>query len=793
MEIKISKELNIIINFARDEAMRTGSYGISPDHLLLGIIRHRENAAAESLQGLSVDLEALKQAIDENIRTDKYIPFSEYEKVSLSRGAYNILSITIFEATKAESGIVRPEHLLLALLRSSVSGFGQTWLNDRGIDYDCVRNYMEAAGLFSADTAGKDTEDESRTHQDEEERKEHSEESSTLEKYGYDLTQAAIDGKLDPVSGRETEIERVIQILGRRKKNNPMLVGDPGVGKSAIVEAIAQRIADGDTTPALLGKRIISLDIASIVAGTKFRGDFEKRLKAIINEISSNPDIILFIDEFHTIVGAGGASGSLDAANILKPALARGEIHCIGATTMDEFRKIVEKDGALDRRFQKIMVEPADIPQTMKILKLLQMKYEFFHFVNYTDSAIEACVKLSDRYITDRCLPDKAIDVMDEAGSMVRLKHPEKKAGDLPKVTEEDVATVISTMTGIPVYKVASSERARLIKMEDRLKEMVIGQDEAIEKVVRAIRRNRAGIKDPHRPIGSFLFFGSTGVGKTQLAKSLAGYLFDSEESMVRIDMSEYMEKFTASKLIGAPPGYVGFEEGGQLSERVRRKPYCVVLLDEIEKAHPDIFNLLLQVLDEGRLTDSNGRTVDFRNTIMIMTSNVGSRDVDEFGSGLGFATSAGSIEEKRKNILEKSIKRLFPPEFLNRIDEQIFFNSLTKDDLGKIVEIELRDLRERVSAAGYKLENSAGCRFRSVIRRPPAEKGDTEIHRRSCIGIHHHGREDAGREWGISFRQTSVHRSGQERLGHDGSYERLTPVSSRSNSFTRSRMSLKD
>ena len=470
------------------------------------------------------------------------------------------------------------------------------------------------------------------------------------------------------------------------------------------MEAIAQRIADGDTTPALLGKRIISLDIASIVAGTKFRGDFEKRLKAIINEISSNPDIILFIDEFHTIVGAGGASGSLDAANILKPALARGEIHCIGATTMDEFRKIVEKDGALDRRFQKIMVEPADIPQTMKILKLLQMKYEFFHFVNYTDSAIEACVKLSDRYITDRCLPDKAIDVMDEAGSMVRLKRPEKKAGDLPKVTEEDVATVISTMTGIPVYKVASSERARLIKMEDRLKEMVIGQDEAIEKVVRAIRRNRAGIKDPHRPIGSFLFFGPTGVGKTQLAKSLAGYLFDSEESMVRIDMSEYMEKFTASKLIGAPPGYVGFEEGGQLSERVRRKPYCVVLLDEIEKAHPDIFNLLLQVLDEGRLTDSNGRTVDFRNTIMIMTSNVGSREVDEFGSGLGFATSAGSIEEKRKNILEKSIKRLFPPEFLNRIDEQIFFNSLTKDDLGKIVEIELRDLRERVSAAGYKL-----------------------------------------------------------------------------------------
>ena len=694
MEIKISRELNIIINFARDEAMRTGSYGISPDHLLLGIIRHRENAAAESLLGLSVDLDALKQSIDENIRTDKYIPFSEFEKVSLSRGAYNILSITIFEATKAGSAIVRPEHLLLALLRSSVSGFGQTWLNDRGIDYDCVRNYMEAAGLFQR-TDSQDRHDETGgpepSQGDSEPKEQHAEESSVLEKYGYDLTQAAMDGKLDPVSGREPEIERVIQILGRRKKNNPMLVGDPGV--------------------ALLGKRIISLDIASIVAGTKFRGDFEKRLKAIINEISNDPDIILFIDEFHTIVGAGGAGGSLDAANILKPALARGEIHCIGATTMDEFRKIVEKDGALDRRFQKIMVEPTDIPQTMKILKLLQMKYEFFHLVSYTDEALEACVKLSDRYITDRCLPDKAIDVMDEAGSMVRLRHPEKKSGDLPKVAEEDIAAVISTMTGIPVCKVASSERARLIKMEDRLKEHVVGQDEAIEKVAKAIRRNRAGIKDPHRPIGSFLFFGPTGVGKTQLAKSLAEYLFDSADSMVRIDMSEYMEKFTASKLIGAPPGYVGFEEGGQLSERVRRKPYCVVLLDEIEKAHPDIFNLLLQVLDEGRLTDSNGRTVDFRNTILIMTSNVGSREMDEFGSGLGFATSAGSIAEKRKNILEKSIKRLFPPEFLNRIDEQIFFNPLSRDDIGKIVEIELKDLRERVAAAGYKLTITAAAK----------------------------------------------------------------------------------
>lgn len=710
MEIRISRELNIIINFARDEAMRTGSYGISPDHLLLGIIRHNENGAAETIRGLGIDLGELKQYIDDKIRTDKYIPFSESEKVSLSRGAYNILSLTIFEATRAESDIVRPEHMLLGLCRDSVSSFGLTWLYDRGIDYDCVRNYLEAAGLLTPKGGGHSESSRTENAGDGagQENASQDRDTSVLGKYGYDLTQAAIDGKLDPVSGREAEIERVIQILGRRKKNNPMLVGDPGVGKSAIVEGIALRIAGGDTTPALLGKRIISLDMASIVAGTKFRGDFEKRLKSIINEINGNPDIILFIDEFHTIVGAGGASGSLDAANILKPALARGEIQCIGATTMDEFRKIVEKDGALDRRFQKIMVEPTDIPQTLNILKLLQMKYEFFHLVTYTDEALEACVKLSDRYITDRCLPDKAIDVMDEAGSMVRLRHPEKKAGDLPEVTEEDMAAVISTMTGIPVCKVASSERTKLMKMEDKLKERVVGQDEAIGKVVKAIRRNRAGIKDPHRPIGSFLFFGPTGVGKTQLAKSLAEYLFDTEDSMVRIDMSEYMEKFTASRLIGAPPGYVGFEEGGQLSEKVRRKPYCVILLDEIEKAHPDIFNLLLQVLDEGRLTDSNGRTVDFRNTILIMTSNVGSREADEFGSGLGFATGAGSSGNRKKSILEKSIRRLFPPEFLNRIDEQIFFNPLSKEDLGKIVEIEMKDLRKRVAEAGYRLTISA-------------------------------------------------------------------------------------
>lgn len=711
MEIRISKELNVIINFARDEAMRTGSYGISPDHLFLGIIRHKDNEAARILQALGVDLDEFKQFIDGKIRTDKYIPFSEFEKVSLSRGAYNILSLTILEATRNMTGIVRPEHLLLALCKNMVSGYGQTWLYDHGTGYDRVHSYMESAGILSDGGKNWENEDGGEQESKEEQAKEEPREESALEKFGYDLTRAAEEGKLDPVTGRETEIERVIQILGRRKKNNPMLVGDPGVGKSAIVEGIAMKIAGGEAPQALTGKRIVSLDMASLVAGTRYRGDFEKRLKSVINEIGSNPDIILFIDEFHTIVGAGGAGGSLDAANILKPALARGEIHCIGATTMDEFRKIVEKDGALDRRFQKIIVTPSDTVQTLAILENLQMKYEFHHLVSYSEEAIRACVELSDRYISDRCLPDKAVDVMDEAGSMVRLKNRARKPGDIPTVTADDIAEVISTMTGIPIYKVAESERTRLARMEERLKERIIGQDEAIGKVVRAIRRNRAGIKDPHRPIGSFLFFGPTGVGKTQLAKALAGYLFGSEENLIRLDMSEYMDKFTSSKLIGAPPGYVGFDEGGQLSERVRRKPYSVVLLDEIEKAHPDIFNLLLQVLDEGRLTDSNGRTVDFRNTILIMTSNVGSREIDEYGNGLGFATASVSTEERKKAMLEKSVRKMFPPEFLNRIDEKTFFRSLDMDDLRKIADIELKGLRERVLSAGYRLTISAAAK----------------------------------------------------------------------------------
>ena len=705
MEISISDELNSIINFSREEAMRTGSYGIAPDHLFLGILRHRENTAVDALRGAMIDIEEMKQFIDEKIFTNEHIPYSEIDKVSFSRGAQNVLSFTILEATKLRSAQASSQHLLLALCKVG-SSYGSTYLHDQGIDYGHIYKYLDRNELLDKDTAdmneSSEAEDETpRIHiRAVAEEKQEEPQVSPLEEFGYDITQAAREGKLDPLVGREDEIQRVIQILGRRRKNNPMLVGDPGVGKSAIVEGIAIKIVTGDIPPSLADKRLISLDLGSIVAGTKYRGDFEKRLKSIINEVAANPDVILFIDEFHTIVGAGGASGSLDAANMLKPALARGDIQCIGATTLDEFRKIVEKDGALDRRFQKIMVEHTDIQHSISILDRLKTNYEKHHNVIYTDEAIEACVRMSDRYITDRCLPDKAIDAMDEAGSMVRLKNP-KKTGH---VTAEDVASIISKMTGIPSGRIAEGEGNKLMKMRAKLQGRIIGQDEAIDKVVRAIQRNRAGIKDPGKPIGTFLFFGPTGVGKTQLAKALAEYLFDSEENMVRLDMSEYMEKFNVSRLIGAPPGYVGFEEGGQLSERVRRKPYCVVLLDEIEKAHPDVFNVLLQVMDEGRLTDSNGRTVSFRNTIVIMTSNVGSRELEEYGSGVGFNTAGRNVQGNRKAVLEKAVRKAFPPEFINRVDEQIFFNSLTKEDIEKIIDIELKGLKNRVKEAGFEL-----------------------------------------------------------------------------------------
>ena len=704
MEISISDELNSIINYSREEAMRTGSYGIAPDHLFLGIIRHAENTACDALRGLNCDLSEMKQFIDGRIFTNEHIPYSEIENITFSRGVQNVLSFTILEATKLKSSQASSQHLLLALCRAGGS-YGSTYLKDTGIEYGNIFRYLDRNDMLDRGKEPEKTSDEEEevpqiriraVREDGEEVKQ----TSPLEEFGYDITQAAREGKLDPLVGRENEIQRVIQILGRRRKNNPMLVGDPGVGKSAIVEGIAIKIVNGDIPPVLADKRLISLDLGSIVAGTKYRGDFEKRLKAIINETAANPDVILFIDEFHTIVGAGGASGSLDAANMLKPALARGEIQCIGATTMDEFRKIVEKDGALDRRFQKITVERTDIQHSISILDKLKTNYEKYHNVTYSDDAIEACVRMSERYITDRCLPDKAIDVMDETGSMVRLKNPKKTAC----VSAEDVASMISKMTGIPSGQIAESEGVRLMKMGDKLRSRIIGQDEAIDKVVRAIQRGRAGIKDPGKPIGTFIFFGQTGVGKTQLAKSLAEYLFDSEDNMIRLDMSEYMEKFNVSRLIGAPPGYVGFEEGGQLSERVRRKPYCVVLLDEIEKAHPDVFNLLLQVMDEGRLTDSNGRTVSFRNTILIMTSNVGSRELDEYGSGVGFSTSVKNVQGNRKNVLEKAVKKAFPPEFINRVDEQVFFRPLDKDDIGRIIDIELKGLKKRVKEAGFEI-----------------------------------------------------------------------------------------
>ena len=704
MQIQISDSLNGIIKYAREEAMRTGSYGIGPDHLFLGIIRHEENTAFRVLQGLGVEPAELKSFIDGRIFTNETIPYSEIDHINFSRQAQNVLSITVMEATRLKSPEAAPHHLLLALCRTTDS-YGQAFLRSRGVDYGRMLSFMESEGLLHVQR-----QDQQPAQGDQEEEEEGQEGSETarkkgldLEEFGYDLTKAAREGKLDPVVGRDMEIARVIEILGRRKKNNPMLIGEPGVGKSAIVEGIALRIASGDISPALAKKRILSLDIASVVAGTKYRGDFEKRVKAIIQEAQTNPDLILFIDEFHTIVGAGGASGSLDAANMLKPALARGQMQCVAATTMDEFTKIVEKDGALDRRFQKIVVEPTDVAESIEILRHLKPHYEEFHHITYTDDAVEAAVRLTDRYLSDRSLPDKAIDALDEAGSMVRLNLARKKGG-ADTVTAEDVASVVSKMTGIPVNKVAESEGNRILRMKKRLQGRIIGQDEAIDKVVRAIQRGRAGLKDPHRPIGTFLFFGPTGVGKTQLARSLAEYLFDSEENMVRIDMSEYMEKFSVSRLIGAPPGYVGYEEGGQLSERVRRKPYCVVLLDEIEKAHPDIFNLLLQVMDEGRLTDSNGRVVDFKNTIVIMTSNVGSREVEEYGNGIGFATAGRKLESDRKNVVAKAVKKAFPPEFINRVDEQVYFNSLSREDIERIIDIELKGLKKRALEAGYRI-----------------------------------------------------------------------------------------
>ena len=707
MEMRISDELNLMVRYAREEAMRTGSYGIGIDHLVLGVLRHADNDACRALRGLGADPDELKRFIDMHIFRQGSIPYSDVDQVVLSRSAQSLLNLTILEATRLRHAETEGSHLMLAVCRTE-GNYCQAFLKNHGVTYPVLLAYMQEQGFFEGkeDTRPEETPEKAAAFEEAVNRAADDvsvSQENSVEEFGLDLTKAAESGVLDPVVGRDVEIARIIEILGRRKKNNPMLIGEPGVGKSAIVEGLALKIAAGDVPPALRRKRLVSLDIASVVAGTRYRGDFEKRLKGIIENLKANPDIILFIDEFHTIVGAGGAQGSLDAANMLKPALARGEIQCIGATTMDEFTKIIEKDGAPDRRFLKVVVEAADVPQSIDILRNLQENYESFHNVKYSPEAIEACVKQTDRYITDRALPDKAIDVMDEAGSMVRLRMAHNR-GCSNIVDADDIACVVSRMTGIPVSKVAESEGHRLQAMAERLRGEVIGQDEAVDTVVRAIRRNRAGLKDPRRPVGTFLFFGPTGVGKTRLAKCLAEYLFDSEENIVRVDMSEYSERFTSSRLVGAPPGYVGHEEGGQLSEKVRRKPYCVVLLDEIEKAHPDIFNLLLQVLDEGRLTDSNGRTVSFRNTIVIMTSNVGSRELEEYGRGVGFAGPGKDIEKDRRSVLEKAVKKLFPPEFINRVDEKVYFNSLTRDDLHRIIDLELKDLKARVQEAGYKL-----------------------------------------------------------------------------------------
>lgn len=699
MDIKISKELNEILAYAREEAMRTGNYGIGPDHLFLAILRHENNNACHAIEALGVDMVRLKEFIDSRVSTNERIPYTEMDNINFSRGAQNVLNLTVLEATRVGSSEASSQHLLLAINRTT-GCYGQAWLRNLGIDYSRVLAWLEQNDLLTDRNRHPQQSDDGEEMDDESENRQESK-SANIDEFGFDLTKAAREGKLDPVVGRDAEISRVIEILGRRKKNNPMLIGEPGVGKSAIVEGIALKIAKGEIAPSLAKKRVLSLDMASVVAGTKYRGEFEKRIKEIIKTASEDPNLILFIDEFHTIVGAGGAQGSLDAANMLKPALARGDFQCIGATTMDEFTKVVEKDGALDRRFQKVVIEETSVGESINILHNIKANYEEFHHLTYSDDAIEACVRLTERYVADKSLPDKAIDAMDEAGSMVRLRSTKSSS---PIVSAEDIATVVSRMTGIPVNKVAQSEGNRILNMTERLKGQVIGQDEAIERIAGAIKRNRAGLKDPERPIGSFLFFGPTGVGKTRLAKCLAEYLFDSEENIVRLDMSEYMEKFSMTRLIGAPPGFVGYEEGGQLSERVRRKPYCVVLLDEIEKAHPDIFNLLLQVMDDGRLTDSEGRTVSFKNTIIIMTSNIGSREIDEYGKGIGFATSGKDLGRDRHSILEKAVKKTFPPEFINRVDERIYFNTLDKEDIEKIIDIEIRGLKKRAEEEGYKV-----------------------------------------------------------------------------------------
>ncbi len=753
MEGNFSNRVQDVIRLSREEALRLGHDYIGTEHLLLGVIREGEGIAVKILRNLGVDLYKLKKAIEDTVRTTGGT--LTIGNIPLTKQAEKVLKITYLEAKLYKSDVIGTEHLLLSLLRDDDNIAAQI-LHQFNIHYDVVRGELD--NIISGKPSNP-------PHSSTPEKKPEKSKTPVLDNFGHDLTKMAAEDKLDPIVGREKEIERVAQVLSRRKKNNPVLIGEPGVGKTAIAEGLALRIVQKKVSRVLHNKRVVTLDLAALVAGTKYRGQFEERMKAVMNELEKAKDVILFIDELHTIVGAGGASGSLDASNMFKPALSRGELQCIGATTLDEYRQYIEKDGALDRRFQKIMVDPTSVDETIKILANIKHKYEEHHGVRYSTKAIEASVKLSDRYITDRYLPDKAIDVLDESGSRVHLAniHVPKEILDLEgevekikqsknqvvknqnfeeaarlrdlekrllsdleiakrewelkaqdtvhEVTESEIADVVSMMTSIPVNKVAQSESDKLLRMDVALKDQVVGQDEALIKLTKAIRRTRAGLKDPTRPIGSFIFLGPTGVGKTEMAKALARYLFDSEDALIRIDMSEYMEKFSVSRLVGAPPGYVGYEEGGQLTEKVRRKPYSVVLLDEIEKAHPDVFNILLQVFDDGILTDSLGRRVDFKNTIIIMTSNIGTRELKKTG-GFGFGTdSAKHTTDSIRSTIEEALKRVFNPEFLNRLDDTIIFRSLDKEHIMLIVDIQMRDLLKRISSMGITIELSKSAK----------------------------------------------------------------------------------
>lgn len=778
MNKKFSPKVKQIITKSRDEAVRLGQDYIGIEHLLLGVLQESHSLAVKVLESLEVDPLEIRQAVENSIYREPSGKKDDLKigNLPLNKAAEKVLKVIFLEAKMLKSDEISPEHLMLSILKEE-NNLASRILKEYDVDYEVYKSELEYVRQeLEMDSTGTPTirnqapDDDSYDDDDRgyksgsgsssSSKQQNKSRTPVLDNFGRDVTKQAEEGRLDPIIGRESEIERVSQILSRRKKNNPILIGEPGVGKTAIVEGLALRIIQKKVSRTLFNKRIIMLDMAAIVAGTKYRGQFEERMKSIMNELEKNRDVILFIDEIHTIVGAGGATGSLDASNIFKPALARGELQCIGASTLDEYRQYIEKDGALDRRFQKVLVDPPSAEDTMHILSNIRPKYEEFHNVAYTDEAIAACVRLSDRYITDRFLPDKAIDVMDEVGARVHLKnihvpkHIEQmekeieatkeqknlavknqmyeRAADLRDtemnlvrelekeksrweeesktqrfpVTEDDIAEVVSMMTGIPVKRVAQSESKKLVKMGDDLKGSVIGQDEAIIKITKAIQRNRVGLKDPRKPIGSFIFLGPTGVGKTELAKTIARYLFDSEDSLIRIDMSEYMEKFSVSRLIGAPPGYVGYEEGGQLTEKVRRKPYSVVLLDEIEKAHPDVYNILLQVLDDGQLTDGMGRKVDFKNTLIIMTSNIGVRQLKDFGSGVGFQTRARqeAIEETTKGVIQNALKRTFSPEFLNRIDDVVIFNGLEKEQIFQIIDITLKSLYKRLDTMGFKL-----------------------------------------------------------------------------------------